>query len=233
MSLRIGTCDLSSIRRIGSRWAAWRLVLCAVMFVSATASPVTEAGPQRPPAYLNERNRPQAIRDTYCGAYVVWHALHHFGIRQSIDAILKEMCIDRSGGTTLGEICRALKGYGLSADAVKLEVDRIRDMRRPFIPYICRPDTQEIAHVLLCIPAEDAKLVIVDGPMEPRAIEADLLRGLGFEMTGWDGTAIIVDRGFHHRAYGKTFLWGTALLMLAAAMILQKLRSYFSGRHRQ
>ncbi len=131
--------------------------------------------------------------DKYCGAYVVWHTLYHYGLAKPMDVIVKEMQIERKGSISIYEIVQALKTSGISAHAVKLDPEKISTIDRPFIQYIAPIKGEQLGHFVLCIPTGSGKAVMLDGAEEPKVFELSSFEADDNLQTRWDGTSILID----------------------------------------
>jgi len=135
----------------------------------------------------------QRFGDRYCGAYVVWHTLQHHELGKPIDVIVKEMQIEKKSSISIYEIVQALETNAISAHAVKLSLDKITTIDRPFIQYIAPIKGQQFGHFRLCIPTGSGKAVILDGAEEPKVIDLTFLEEHDYQETRWDGTSILID----------------------------------------
>ena len=170
------------------------------------------------PDYLGANNRLQMIRDRYCGAYVVWHTMQHYGSGMQIDIIIKNMQINKKNGSSMADIVSALKRYGLKASAVKLRIDDIDTLGQPYIPYIPSDDKTKPGHFIFCLPIGKSKALVLDGRKEPRIINLSLLKEENYR-AGWDGTSILL--GDNDRSdfgsissISKNLTWGIPSIFL-------------------
>ena len=131
--------------------------------------------------------------DKYCGAYVVWHTLHHYGLTKPIDVIAKEMRIEKQGSVSIYEIAQTLKTNGISAHAVKLDFDKMSAINKPFIQYIASAKDGQPGHFRLCIPTGSGKAVILDGVEEPEVFDLTFSEKYDYQGTIWNGTSILID----------------------------------------
>jgi hypothetical protein len=183
------------------------------------------------PDYLGAENVPQMPGDQYCGAYVVWHALRHYGKAVSIDAIIEEMKLQESKGVSIADVVSSLKHYGLQARAVKLRLDNITSLERPFIPYI--PPSKKgnaFGHFILCVPIGSGHALLLDGQKDPYITDLKLLKEKEYR-TGWDGTSILLE-GSNRRgitlngATSQRLLYpGLAVILLASLWLFYKNRT--------
>ena len=135
----------------------------------------------------------QRFGDKYCGAYVVWHTLHYYGLAKSIDAITNEMQIEKKRAISIYEVVQALITNGISAHAVKLDLKKTGTIDRPFIQYIAPMTGGQFGHFVLCIPTGSGKAVALDGAEEPKVIDLVFSEQDTYQQTRWDGTSILID----------------------------------------
>ncbi|MBN2271319.1 MAG: tetratricopeptide repeat protein [Sedimentisphaerales bacterium] len=130
--------------------------------------------------------------DKYCGAYVVWHTLNHYGLTKPIEFIVKEMQLDKSDSVSIYELVATLKENGISARAVKFELDKMAKIDKPFVQYISPTSAREFGHFILCIPTGSGKAVTLDGAEEPKLIDLAFSQEDTYQQTRWDGTSILI-----------------------------------------
>lgn len=143
------------------------------------------------PAYLSADNFPRALRDQYCGAYAVWHALRHFGRDAPIGEIVDRMRVNPQSGVSLASIYTTLQGYGLKVRAVRLRASDLDALTDAFVPYIRSAESPIIGHVGLCVPLERNRCMVFDGAEPPAIIDLHVLLAETGTMA-WDGTALTV-----------------------------------------
>jgi len=130
--------------------------------------------------------------DKYCGAYAVWHTLYHYGLGKPIDIIVKEIGLDRKAAISIYEVVNTLKINGISAHAVKFDLQKINTIDNPFIQYIAPTHARQFGHFRLCIPAVSGKAVVLDGTEEPEVVELASFQETDSKETSWDGTSILI-----------------------------------------
>ncbi len=131
--------------------------------------------------------------DKSCGAYVVWHVLHYYGLMNSLDEIVREMEIATKGSVSVFEVVHALRTNGIAVRAVKLDLDRVTEIDKPFIRWIAPIQKERLGHFVLCIPSGSGKVIQLDGTEEPKIIDLSGFSELGQQQTRWDGTAILIE----------------------------------------
>jgi len=131
--------------------------------------------------------------DKYCGAYVVWHTLHYYGLTRPIEVIAKEMRIENKGSVSIYEIVQTLKTNGISAHAVKFDFDKMSAINKPFIQYIASAKDGQLGHFRLCIPTGSGKAVILDEAEEPKVFDLAFSQEYDYQGTRWNGTSILID----------------------------------------
>lgn len=144
------------------------------------------------PDYLSQRNRPRAVRDQYCGAYVVWHTLRYYDLAKPIDIIFESMQVEKDKGVSIAEVISTLRNYGVKARAVKLHLDNIVSIEKPFIPYIPPEENKTSGHFVLCIPIGSGQSLVLDGQETPYLVDMFDLQGENAR-AGWDGTSILLE----------------------------------------
>ena len=159
--------------------------------------------------YLSSTSKPYLSQDRYCGIYVVWHTLYHYGQGKPIDALAKEMHIGQKQYCSVLDIIRTLKANGIAAKAVKLDLERITSINKPFIPCL---KGREIGHSVLCIPTGGGQIVRLDGIQEPIAYELAFIQNS--DSQPWDGTAILIDGPERDGLYRMLFFFETISLFV-------------------
>jgi len=166
-----------------------------VMF-SLALSITASAGQQRPvweiPEYLSINEPPMSVQDKWCGCYSAWHALNYLGHHLPITQIAEELCVGETG-TSMQAVLELMHTNGLYARAVELPLDRLHELRDPFILNVKRPESGELGHLLLCIPSPDNRLTVVDGPSMPYVVELSQ-ETLAPLAASWTGKAILLGR---------------------------------------
>lgn len=186
------------------------------------------------PEYLSPNEKPYMVKDKYCGAYSVWHTLQYCGHPKPIDTLVREMQIDQKDGSSIADVVETLKTNGISAHAVKINLNRIDKVDRPFIPYTVARKNDRIGHLHLCIPNASKEIVLLDGKRSPSAIQLDML--LDNTPKGWDGTSILIDGTFTRKLYR---LNSNPISLLCVAFVLLLFLQYLlirklnRSRHRK
>jgi len=183
------------------------------------------------PKYLGPSEKPCIINDKYCGAYSVWHTLQYCGLREPIETLVKEMQIEQKHSSSIADVVETLKRHGISADAVKINLNKLDKIDKPFIPYTRMPHNTSLGHLFLCIPNNYKQIIILDGKRPPSVIDLDVL--LNNIPKGWDGTSILVNGPVRPRnlLYSLIshptyyFIYGmVALLLLLQYSIIRRLK---------
>jgi hypothetical protein len=159
--------------------------------------------------------------DKYCGAYVVWHTLHYYGLTKPIDIISEEMQIEKKGSISIYEIDQTLQANGISAHSVKLDLEKLSAIDRPFVQYIAPAKNGQFGHFRLCIPNGSDKAVILDGAEEPKLFDLSYSEDYDYQGTKWDGTSILIDGIIKDISNDELsqFLTLDGMLLLAASWV--------------
>jgi len=177
--------------------------------------------------YLHPKNHPYIVTGKYCGAYVTWYTLRHYGLSRPIDLIVGDLKLEAKDFTNVYEITSMLKSYGISSRAVKLEPNKISSINKPFIPYLSPRNQNQFGHFVLCIPSGNGKAVILDGKEEPVIFELEELEKRDPRATGWDGTSILIE-GVNPNLPSPNFLSTTSafcffgFFLLVVALLCRK-----------
>jgi len=143
------------------------------------------------PDYLPRDLRAVAVKSKYCGAYVVWHTLHLFDIKKSIDDIVDEMNIEEKDGSSMADVNQALHNNGLGARGVKLRPGQVHCIKNPFIVYLPPLRNGTRGHFVLCVPGVGKKAVVIDGAKRPWLIDLEGLTN-PTARAGWTGSAVLI-----------------------------------------
>jgi hypothetical protein len=76
---------------------------------------------------------------------------------------------------------------------VKLDLEKISKVERPFIQYIAPAKKGQFGHFRLCIPNGSGKAVILDGAEEPKLFDLSYSEEYDYQGTKWNGTSILID----------------------------------------
>lgn len=178
------------------------VIVCMAAF--ATCVGATIAGQ---PDYIHPRNSLYRLDDKYCGAYVAWHALRHYGLNRPIDTIVKEMDFN-NGAVTIRELARYLDAHGLSTRIVKLDRNKVGSVPTAFV--VLFRAQESVGHFVFCIPGQHGFLNC-DGPRIDW-VDINVCRTVGADV--WDGTCILVSKS---SAWKSTIHGG---LILALCVLL-------------
>ena len=129
--------------------------------------------------------------DYYCGAYVAWHLLRHFGRTTPIEEIVEAMGIRRKGYSTVLDIVDYLESRQIPAQPMVIPADKLASLDRPFIQYLVPLSGGDLGHFVLVIPSGGGKAVLLDGPKDPVRID---LASYSNDEHFWDGTILLIQR---------------------------------------
>lgn len=127
--------------------------------------------------------------DHYCGAYVVWHLIRYYGGTISIEDAIKSLKINDRGYCTVGDIVNFLNSYGIDANVMQIDSEKIALIETPFIQYKNPKIEMDTGHFVLCIPNTNS-IFVLDGIKEPQAFSKQLFINNEFK----EGEIIILIR---------------------------------------
>lgn len=165
--------------------------------------------------------RSQYLGEGLCGELAVLTLLSFHGIERSLEEVRASCSPDR--GMSLEEMRAALRGAGLTAEWVNLEVDDAFSLTEPFV-MLPRPKPEAEDHFVVCRNAPGGTVVVTDFPFPPKRLDASWLR------RHWQGAVLVL--GADARRAVKTSWWpwwkigaAVALGLGMAGLVLRRRRA--------
>ncbi len=129
------------------------------------------------------------------------------------------MQLDCGGICSIDEICTYLKNAGCSANAVRIDVGQIGNIKTPFITY-ARKEPNRIGHFEFCFPDTGDRIIHFDGAKTPVIIDTFVLQGATDK---WDGTCILLDtRGLTETSLCTVAVANAAVWLVLATLFLRR-----------
>lgn len=194
--------------------------LCALPVIEDSAMTGEPRSREPLPDYLTPQNYPRVARDQYCAAYVVWHALHYYGIDEPLDGIISGMAIDGKKGASVGAVVRALNSYGLRAEAGKVDLANLPALRDPFIPFLPPQRRSQRGHFIFAVPTGGALSKVFDGPRAPYEIDLADPASIPDDRAAWDGISILLGSVDRAEQGGRLLTLALAIPILVASSVL-------------
>lgn len=107
-------------------------------------------------------------KDSYCGAYAVWHLVTYYKGKIAIEDTITNLMIRERGYCTINDIVDLLASFDIIANVAQITSDKIASIDQPFIHYQFHPG--RIGHFVFCIPS-NKHIIILDGAKEPRYVD--------------------------------------------------------------